>query len=227
MRDSGHYRTLAVIVLLSFEKSNSVLMMDHAKSVSMTDFNAASRRSRLVGAPRVHAEARIVPIDGYPDESHALWRIPADLAFPCATQNELTGPDATALVDNGCIAVIEGASMPSTPEANDLFQAAKALFGPGKAANAGGVATSQLEMSQNASMQCWTLEQVDTQLKAIMAGFYARTRDTAIEFDAPDDLVLGANVAAFIRVADAMIEQGLAQASRSGWRLSFVASFAS
>jgi len=158
---------------------------------------------------RLYAEARFVPIDGYPDDGHALWRIPAELAFPCATQNELTGADAEALVDNGCIAVVEGANMPSTPEAADVLQAAKTFYGPGKAANAGGVDTSQLEMSQNASMQCGTFEQVDTWLKAIMAGIYARARDTAIEFDAPDNLVLGANVAGFMRVADAMIEQGL------------------
>ena len=117
--------------------------------------------------------------------------------------------------------------MPSTPEANDMFPGGEGTFRAGQSRQRRGRRHQPIEMSQNASMQCWTLEQVDTQLKAIMAGFYARARDTAIEFDAPDDLVLGANVAAFIRVADAMIEQGLAQASRSGWRLSFVASFAS
>lgn len=158
---------------------------------------------------RRHAEARFLPVSEYPEDGHALWRTPADLAFPCATQNELTRADAEALVDNGCIAVVEGANMPSTPEAIDVLQAAKTLYGPGKAANAGGVATSQLEMAQNASMQCWTFEQVDTHLKAIMAGIYARVRDTAVEFNVPDNLVLGANVAGFIRVADAMIEQGL------------------
>lgn len=158
---------------------------------------------------RRHAEACFLPVCDYPEDGHALWRIPADLAFPCATQNELTRADAEALVDNGCIAVVEGANMPSTPEAIDVLQAAKTLYGPGKAANAGGVATSQLEMAQNASMQCWTFEEVDTQLKAIMAGIYARVRDTAVEFNVPDNLVLGANVAGFIRVADAMIEQGL------------------
>ncbi len=158
---------------------------------------------------RRHTEARFVPVGEYPDDGHPVWRLPADLAFPCATQNELTRADAEALVNNGCIAVSEGANMPSTPDAIDVLQAAKTLYGPGKAANAGGVATSQLEMAQNASMQRWTFEQVDAQLKTIMAGIYARARDTAIEFDAPGNLALGANVAGFIRVADAMIEQGL------------------
>lgn len=156
-----------------------------------------------------HIGAKFIPLDDYPEDGHAVWRIPGEIAFPCATQNELTRADAEALVNNGCIAVSEGANMPSMPEAVDLLLDAKTLYGPGKAANAGGVATSQFEMAQNASMQRWTFDQVDAQLKAIMADIYTRTRDTALEFDAPGNLVLGANVAGFIRVADAMIEQGL------------------
>lgn len=156
-----------------------------------------------------HPGARFIPRGDYPEDGHAVWRIPGELAFPSATQNELTRADAEALVNNGCIAVSEGANMPSTPDAVELLLDAKMLYGPGKAANAGGVATSQFEMSQNASMQRWTFEQVDTQLKAIMANIYACARDTALEFDAPGNLVLGANIAGFTRVADAMIEQGL------------------
>lgn len=153
--------------------------------------------------------ARFIPLDDYPEDGHAVWRIPGSLAFPSATQNELTRADAGILVNNGCLAVSEGANMPSTPGAVELFLEAKMLYGPGKAANAGGVATSQFEMAQNASMQRWTFDQVDSQLKAIMGSIYASARDTALEYDAPGNLVLGANIAAFIRVADAMIEQGL------------------
>tara|TARA_R110001606_G_scaffold346892_5_gene496110 strand:+ start:71836 stop:73188 length:1353 start_codon:yes stop_codon:yes gene_type:complete len=158
---------------------------------------------------RHHVAARFIPLAEYPEDGHAAWRIPGELAFPCATQNELTRADAEALINNGCIAVSEGANMPSTPDAVDLILDAKLLYGPGKAANAGGVATSQLEMAQNASMQRWSFEQVDTQLRTIMSKIYASARDTAIKYDAPGNLVLGANIAGFIRVADAMIEQGV------------------
>lgn len=170
------------------------------KEVQQTGLEAYARR---------HPASRFVPLDDYPDDGCPVWRLSAELAFPCATQNELTRTDAESLVNNGCIAVSEGANMPSTPEAIEVLQAANTLYGPGKAANAGGVATSQLEMAQNASMQRWSFEQVDCQLQCIMASIYASARDTAIEFDAPDNLVLGANIAGFRRVADAMIEQGL------------------
>ncbi|HDY84991.1 hypothetical protein LCGC14_0982540 [marine sediment metagenome] len=156
-----------------------------------------------------HPGARFIAIADYPEDGHAVWHITGSLAFPCATQNELTRSDAETLINNGCIAISEGANMPSTPEAVDLILDAKLLYGPGKAANAGGVATSQLEMAQNASMQRWSFEQVDTQLKSIMSNIYSNARDTAIKYDAPGNLVVGANIAGFIRVADAMIEQGI------------------
>ncbi|MBA4503379.1 NADP-specific glutamate dehydrogenase [Marinobacterium marinum] len=154
-----------------------------------------------------HAE--FIPVGEYPEDGHAVWRFQADAAFPCATQNELTVADARALLANGCRCVSEGANMPSTPEAVEVFIAERIHYGPGKAANAGGVATSQLEMSQNASMQRWTFEQVDQQLQAIMADIYTRCSETAKEFDQPHNLVLGANIAGFRRVADAMLEQGV------------------
>lgn len=156
-----------------------------------------------------HPDAEYVAIADYPDDGHAVWRYPADLAFPCATQNELTVADAIALVENGCIAVSEGANMPSTQAAVEVFLEAKIAYGPGKAANAGGVATSQLEMAQNASMRSWSFAEVDEQLKIIMRNIYTSARDTATEFSAEGNLVLGANIAGFRRVADAMIEQGL------------------
>lgn len=154
-------------------------------------------------------QAEFIPVDAYPEDGHAVWRFKADAAFPCATQNELTAADARALLNNDCRCVSEGANMPSTPEAVELFISNRILYGPGKAANAGGVATSQLEMSQNASMQRWTFEQVDQQLQAIMADIHTRCSETAKEFDQPYNLVLGANVAGFRRVADAMLEQGV------------------
>ena len=156
-----------------------------------------------------HAGAEFIPVSDYPEDGHAVWRIAGDLAFPCATQNELTAADASVLVDNGCLAVVEGANMPSTQEAVDIFLDAKICYGPGKAANAGGVATSQLEMAQNASMQRWSFDKVDDRLKDIMANVYRSVSDTAAEFDAPNNLVLGANIAGFRKVADAMIEQGV------------------
>lgn len=167
------------------------------------------RRKSLEEYLQTHSDAQYVPTSDYPEDGHAVWRFKADAAFPCATQNELTGEDAKALLANGCIAVSEGANMPSTQAAIDAFIDAKIAYGPGKAANAGGVATSQLEMSQNASMQSWTFEQVDERLKEIMKNIFNAANDTSIEFGQPGNLVLGANIAGFKRVAEAMIEQGL------------------
>lgn len=158
---------------------------------------------------QTHSDARYVPLSDYPEDGHAVWRFKADAAFPCATQNELTGEDAQALLANGCVVVSEGANMPSTQAAVDAFIDAKIAYGPGKAANAGGVATSQLEMAQNASMQNWTFDQVDDKLKEIMKNIFNAANDTAAEFGQPGNLVLGANIAGFKRVAEAMIEQGV------------------
>jgi len=134
----------------------------------------------------------------------SIWSVPCDIAMPSATQNELTGKDARTLVTNGVVAVGEGANMPSTPEAVRVFQAAGILYAPGKAANAGGVATSALEMQQNASRDSWSFEQTETRLAAIMRGIHHRCAETAEEYGAPGDYVLGANIAGFVRVAEAM-----------------------
>lgn len=166
------------------------------------------RRTSLLEYLDTHSDAQYVPVTDYPENGNAVWRFKADAAFPCATQNELSGEDAQVLLANGCIAVSEGANMPSTQEAVDAFIEAKIAYGPGKAANAGGVATSQLEMAQNASMQHWTFEEVDEKLKAIMKNIFDTANETSIEFGQPGNLVLGANIAGFRRVADAMIEQG-------------------
>ena len=137
-------------------------------------------------------------------EGGSVWDVPCDIAMPSATQNELTGRDAKTLVANGVVAVSEGANMPSTPEAIRIFQAANVLFAPGKAANAGGVATSALEMQQNASRDSWSFEQTEERLAAIMRGIHDRCAETAEEYGAPGDYVLGANIAGFVRVAEAM-----------------------
>ena len=138
-----------------------------------------------------------------------IWEIPCDVALPCATQNELTGRDAATLLRNGCIAVAEGANMPTTAEGVDVFTEAGIAFGPGKAANAGGVATSALEMQQNASRNSWTFEHTEQRLADIMAGIHALCHETAEEFGAPGDYVVGANIASFLRVARGMVALGL------------------
>ena len=142
-------------------------------------------------------------------ERGSIWDIPCDVAFPSATQNELTGRDAKRLVENGCIAVSEGANMPSTPEAVDVFLGAGVAFGPGKAANAGGVATSALEMQQNASRDSWTFAHTEERLAEIMRSIHATCFETAEEFGAPGNYVMGANIAGFLKVATAMEALGL------------------
>jgi len=136
------------------------------------------------------------------------WKVECDIALPCATQNELNGEDAKALIKNGCIAVAEGANMPSTPEAIHAFHDAKILFAPGKASNAGGVATSGLEMSQNSLRISWTREEVDKRLKGIMSDIH----DACMQYGDEDgycNYVKGANIAGFVKVADAMLAQGV------------------
>jgi glutamate dehydrogenase (NADP+) len=142
-------------------------------------------------------------------EKGSVWDVPCEVAMPSATQNELTGKDARTLVRNGVVAVGEGANMPSTPDAVRLFQEARVLFGPGKAANAGGVATSALEMQQNASRDSWTFEQTEARLATIMRDIHDRCAATADDYGTPGDYVLGANIAGFVRVAEAMNAMGV------------------
>jgi glutamate dehydrogenase (NADP+) len=153
--------------------------------------------------------AKYTPIESYPKGGNAIWSIPCDIAFPCATQNELNKDDAKELIKNGCFCLVEGANMPSTPEAIDMFLKNDLLYAPGKAANAGGVATSQLEMAQDASMQKWDFEQVDKKLELIMKNIYTTSMYSAQEFSNSSNLLIGANIAGFKKVADAMIEQGV------------------
>lgn len=139
----------------------------------------------------------------------SVWDVDATVALPCATQNELDGDAATRLVRNGLLAVGEGANMPSTREAVAVFQDAGVLFAPGKAANAGGVATSALEMQQNASRDSWSFEHTEQRLTDIMVGIHHRCAATADEYGAPGNYVAGANIAGFVKVADSMLAQGL------------------
>jgi glutamate dehydrogenase (NADP+) len=142
-------------------------------------------------------------------DGRGVWNVTCDIALPCATQNELEESDARILVDNGCVCVSEGANMPCTPEAVDVFLNAKTLYGPGKAANAGGVAVSGLEMSQNSMRLSWTREEVDARLKDIMTRIHTACVETAAEYDQPGNYVVGANIAGFLKVADVMIDMGL------------------
>ncbi len=146
----------------------------------------------------------------YHEGCAGIWTIPCDIALPCATQNELDGDAAATLIKNGVIAVSEGANMPSTPEAIEKFLEAGIMFGPAKAANAGGVATSGLEMSQNSERLSWTFEEVDAKLKNIMVNIFHNAYNASKEYDHEGNLVMGANIAGFLKVADAMKWQGIA-----------------
>ncbi len=158
---------------------------------------------------RIKEYADRVPGSTYTEGFRGIWNIPCDIALPCATQNEIDGEIAKTIVKNGAIAVAEGANMPCRPEAIQAFQNGGILFAPAKAANAGGVATSGLEMSQNSMRYAWSFEEVDRRLRGIMVNLFHNIYDTAEEFGKPGDLVVGANVAGFLKVADAMLTQGL------------------
>ncbi|WP_311510023.1 Glu/Leu/Phe/Val dehydrogenase dimerization domain-containing protein, partial [uncultured Corynebacterium sp.] len=142
-------------------------------------------------------------------EGGNIWELKADVALPCATQNELNGESAKLLVDNGCRFVAEGANMPSTPEAIEVFKANGVHFAPGKAANAGGVATSALEMQQNATRDSWSFSYTDERLKRIMTNIFKNCETTAAEYNHEGNYVLGANIAGFKKVANAMLAQGV------------------
>ena len=150
--------------------------------------------------------------DRYPQATYhpgeRPWSVPCDVAMPCATQNELDGDNAQTLVDHGCMCVVEGANMPSTPEAIRIFQQHKLLYAPGKAANAGGVATSGLEMCQNSMRLTWTPEEVDTKLHGIMRNIHAVCVQYGTQPDGYVNYVVGANIGGFMKVANAMLAQG-------------------
>ncbi len=169
---------------------------------------AAIKEIKEVKRERLTAYKAYRPDSEY-HEGKGVWSVKCDIALPCATQNELTAEDAKMLIANGVLAVAEGANMPTTLEATELLQKAGVLFAPGKAANAGGVATSALEMSQNSQRLFWTFEEVDAKLKNIMENIFKSADEAAEKYGMPKNYVAGANIAGFIKVADAMLAQGV------------------
>ncbi|MBQ8210329.1 MAG: NADP-specific glutamate dehydrogenase [Clostridia bacterium] len=167
------------------------------------------KQLKEVERKRIKEYVNFCPDALYFENCKEIWSIKCDIALPCATQNELDKHSALMLVDNGCIAVAEGANMPSTPEAIEVFLKNNILFGPAKAANAGGVATSALEMSQNSIRGYWTFEKVDARLREIMENIYANSSAAAEMYGMKGNLVAGANIAGFLKVANAMLEQGV------------------
>jgi len=167
------------------------------------------KQLKEVERARISKYAQLVPGSEYHENCRGIWSIPCKVALPCATQNELNGEEAKILIKNGVIAVCEGANMPCTPEAVDAFLEAKVVFSPGKASNAGGVATSGLEMSQNSERYSWTAEEVDAKLKQIMVNIFHNANDAAKEYGMEGNLVVGANIAGFLKVANAMRAQGI------------------
>lgn len=182
--------------------SNGYIYDENGIDLSILKYIKEKMRGRVKDYIKYHPEAVYV-------EGKRPWSVPCNIALPCATQNEISAEDAKELVKNGCKAVGEGANMPSTLDATEVFLANKVLYVPAKAANAGGVATSALEMSQNSSRMSWTFEDVDTKLNHIMKDIYASMSQAAREYGHEDNFVIGANIAGFTKVADAMLAQGI------------------
>lgn len=182
--------------------SNGYIYDENGIDLSILKYIKEKMRGRVKDYIKYHPEAVYV-------EGKRPWSVPCNIALPCATQNEISEEDAKELVKNGCKAVGEGANMPSTLNATEVFLANKVLYVPAKAANAGGVATSALEMSQNSSRMSWTFEDVDTKLNHIMKDIYASMSQAAREYGHEDNFVIGANIAGFTKVADAMLAQGI------------------
>jgi glutamate dehydrogenase (NADP+) len=182
--------------------SNGVIVHEKGVDLQLLKRLKEVERRRIADYVAHHKDAHYLP-------GGNIWEIPCEVAMPSATQNEINGKDAKLLVKNGCIAVGEGANMPTTPEGVRVFLDANIAYGPGKAANAGGVATSALEMQQNASRDSWTFEFTEARLDKIMTNIHAVTYETADEFGASGNYVVGANIAGFIKVARAMVALGL------------------
>ena len=192
-----------------------------AKPVTVSDSNGyiydpnginleVLKQVKEVDRARLTEYAARVPSSEYHEDCSGVWNVKCDIALPCATQNELDADAARTLVKNGVIAVAEGANMPTTPEAVEILLENKIAYGPGKAANAGGVATSGLEMAQNSQRMGWSFEEVDKKLHDIMVNIFHNSYDTAQRYGAKDNLVVGANAAGFLKVAEAMLWLGIA-----------------
>lgn len=189
--------------VVTFSDSNGYIYDKNGVDLPLVKQLKEVERKRIKEYINVHPEAE------YHEGCKGVWTVKCDIALPCATQNELDEESAKALVANGVIAVAEGANMPSTPEAITTFQSNGVLFGPAKAANAGGVATSALEMSQNSIRYQWTFEETDARLREIMIDIYKKSADAAEKYGMKDNLVAGANIAGFLKVADAMMACGV------------------
>lgn len=192
-----------------------------AKTIAMSDSSgfiydpngvdlSVVKQIKEIGRGRISEYVKYVPDAVYTDGCRGIWQTPCDIALPCATQNELLAEDAEILIKNGCIAVGEGANMPSSPDAIRAFQNAGVLFAPAKAANAGGVAVSGLEMAQNSQRMAWSFDEVDSRLYHIMKDIYHKAYDASAQYGHAGDLARGANIAGFLKVADAMLWQGIA-----------------
>lgn len=182
--------------------SNGYIIDENGIDLELVQQLKEIERRRIKDYTNYHKHARFI-------EKGSIWDVPCQVALPCATENELNGKDAKTLVKNGCIAVGEGANMPTTPEGIKMFQEAGIAYGPGKAANAGGVATSALEMQQNACRDSWTFEHTEDRLQDIMQIIHNDCFETAEEYGAPGNYVVGANIAGFTKVARAMLAMGL------------------
>ncbi len=189
--------------VITMSDSNGYIIDNNGIDLDLIKQLKEVQRKRISEYVNTHPEAE------YHEGCKGVWTVKCDIALPCATQNELDGESAKALVANGVIAVCEGANMPSTPEAITEFHSNGVLFGPAKATNAGGVATSALEMSQNSSRYNWKFEKVDKRLKKIMENIYKNSCEAAKKYGMEGNLVAGANIAGFLKVADAMMAQGI------------------
>ncbi|MBO6751867.1 MULTISPECIES: NADP-specific glutamate dehydrogenase [Spongiibacter] len=188
--------------VIACSDSGGIIIHERGIDLELLKQIKQKERRRISAYTEYHKDARYV-------ENGDIWSIPCDIAMPCATQNELNGKDAKTLIENGCMAVIEGANMPSTPEAIQLLQEANLIYAPGKAANAGGVATSGLEMQQNAIRDSWSFDYTERRLEEIMVDIHRNCYETAAEFGCEHNYMLGANIAGFLRVADAMTALGV------------------
>ena len=188
--------------VIACSDSNGVIYDENGLNLETIKFLKEVERKRLKEYTNTHKGAI------YKDNG-CIWDIPCDIAMPCATQNELNLEGVRTLIKNGCIAVTEGANMPTTPDAIKFLQEAKIMYAPGKASNAGGVATSTLEMQQNAAIDYWDFDKIDNKLKNIMKHIHDTCYNTADEYGFPEDYLKGANIAGFTRVANTMISLGL------------------
>jgi len=196
------------------EFGGKVVTLSDSSGYIVDDEGISKEKLDFVFALKNERRGRIKEyVDEYPSatyhEGGDVWNVPVDVALPCATQNELHGNHADTLLKNGCICIAEGANMPSTHDAIEKIQAAGILYGPGKAANAGGVAVSGLEMSQNSMRLSWTREEVDKRLHDIMISIHSSCTETAAEYGEPGNYVLGANISGFLKIADSMLDQGV------------------